>query len=149
MKFLIIILALSSTLAWGDTCTPSSDNCNAYLCMEQKHSCGYRGYPLRFGYRLCKSFLKLRTNSEIANKWLVDTRYCLQEKLTRNPDYNCTNMFYGSINDHVSCYNETGYCLLPNKDKRLIKKQILKEFIAAPIYIIQNARMFFKKACRD
>lgn len=149
MKILIIILSLSATLAWGNTCIPSSDSCDAYLCMEQKYSCGYKGYPLRFGYRLCKNFLKIRTKSETVNKWLVETRYCLQEKFTNNPDYSCKNMFQGSINDHVSCYNETGYCDLSRREKNFVKRQILKEFLVAPVYIIKNAKMFFQKACRN
>ena len=149
MKLTLITLLFSLSIsAFSATCTPSSDNCDAYLCMEQKHSCGYKGYPLKFGYRFCQNFLSAKSNSEVVKKWLVETRYCLQDKLTNNPDYNCKNMFYGSIRDHVSCYDETGFCSLSKKEKKFVKKQILKEFLTAPIYILKNARMFFQKACK-
>ncbi len=150
MKFLCLLITLISfnTSFANTTCLASSDSCDAYLCMEQKHNCGYKGYPLRFGYRFCRNFLTLKGKTQRVNDWLVSTRYCLQDRLVNNPDYNCNNMFYGSIQDHVSCYDETGYCELSRKEKNSVKKQILKEFLAAPIYIIKNAKMFFKKACR-
>lgn len=150
MKLTLVTILLSISLsAFANICTPSSDNCDAYLCMEQKHSCGYKGYPLRFGYRFCQNFLHLKGNTDRVNKWLVQTRYCLQDKLTNNPDYNCNNMFFGSMNDHVTCYDETGFCGLSKREKNLVKKQIMKHFLAAPIYILKNAKMFFKKACKS
>jgi len=149
MKIILVILSLTSALAWGNTCVPSIDNCDAYLCMEQKHSCGYKGYPLKFGYRFCQNFLRISSQSEAVTKWLTETRHCLQDKLVSNPEYNCQNLFYGSIKDHVRCYEETGYCSLNKKEKNFVKKEILKEFFTAPIYILKNAKMFFKNACRN
>lgn len=150
MKYglLIILLSIAFNVS-AIECTPRNDNCDAYLCMEQKHSCGYKGYPLKFGYRFCRSFINVQVKSEKVKRWLTETRYCLQDKLTSTPDYNCNNMFYGSMKDHVSCYDDTGYCSLSKSEKRIVKKQILKHFTAAPIYIIKNAKMFFKEACKN
>jgi hypothetical protein len=149
MKIFLFVAIIYSAVSWGNSCVPSHDNCSAYLCMEEKYSCGYKGYLLKNGYRFCQSFLNIKTHSPTLSNWLENTRYCLQEKLINNPNYNCKNISNGSINDHVSCYEETGYCQFNRQEKLVVKKQILKDFARAPLYITKNIATFFKKACKN
>jgi len=146
---LVILISLCFTQAvLASQCVPSHNSCDFYLCLEQEKQCGYKGFPLRYGYRFCHNFLGLKVKSEALTNWLNDTRLCLQERLNQATDYTCHNMFWNSIQDHVSCYSEKGYCELNRSEKRFVKKLILKEFLSAPIYIIKNAKAFFKGACR-
>lgn len=150
MRFIYVLLftlIISTATAAEVTCHASNNSCDAYLCLEQKHQCGYTGYPLKFGYRFCQNFLDLKPNSEKLQKWLDDVRYCLQDKLIQNESYHCNNLFDASIDAHVSCYEETGYCELNRSEQNYVKKQIIKEFMMAPIYVLKNAKKFLKEAC--
>lgn len=150
MKIFSIILIISCSISYAlaNQCTPSSSDCAAYLCLEQKHKCGYKGYPLKFGYQFCQNFLDMNPKSEKLKVWLKDVRYCLQDKIINNPDYNCKNFYQASIDAHVNCYNETGFCELSKKDQNYVKYKIMKGFFNGPMYVLSNASRFFKEACR-
>lgn len=148
LLFILIQIALLSGTSFASQCQPSADNCNAYLCLEEELQCGYKGFPLKYGYRFCKNFVKIIPTTEKMDMWLTKTRYCLQEKILQNSEYSCKNLFSQSINDHVTCYIENGFCDMSNKEKIYVEKFILKEFLQAPIYILKNARSFLRKGCR-
>lgn len=150
MKILMLFLSLfyfGNAFANTNNCVPTDDSCEYYLCLEQELSCGYKGFPLRYGYRFCQNFLDIRTKSEELKGWLDKTRICLQDQLNNMQEKTCSNLFSRSINDHVQCYVDNGFCNLSKRDQNKVKRNILKEFLTAPIYIIKNARKFLKNKC--
>lgn len=144
---IMLLLTLFLSVSFASECVPNNTDCSFYLCLEKEKKCGYRGFPLRYGYRFCQYFEGMETYSEKLNTWLSDTRICLQEKLKAN-DYSCQYMFYNSIQDHVSCYEDSGYCALDKGERRIVRRKILRELLDAPIYIVKNAVTFLRKACR-
>lgn len=149
MKLLVpLILLFRLSNSWANQCSPSGLDCSAYLCVEDTLKCGYKGFPLRFGYRFCNNFLELKVKSSRLNTWLNNTRHCLQDKMVSNSLYSCSNIQAGSIRDHVTCYKENGFCQLPTNEKNLIKKEIIKEFFTAPLYVTKNIRNFLINGCR-
>ena len=129
-------------------CAPSQTHCEFYLCLEKEMNCGYRGFPLRYGYRFCERFKTDPEISENLSQWLKTTRFCLQDKIAKGESYTCKNMNKKSVKDHMNCYLDTGYCDLNKKEKNFVKKKIIAEFLSAPGYITQNAIEFLKKGCR-
>jgi hypothetical protein len=149
MKFLwpiILILSISSSFA-NSNCTPKEDSCDYYLCLEEEMRCGYKGFPLRYGYKFCQNFLDINTKSEELKNWLDKTRICLQESLDHSDLKQCSTLLNVSVKDHVKCYIDNGYCDLQKRDRRVVKKLIIQEFLTAPIYIIRNAKEFFRNKC--
>lgn len=128
-------------------CIPEQHSCNYYLCLESKMQCGLKGYPLNYGYRFCNNFLNVKKLSSNGERWLTDTRKCLQEKVEQMSDRNCETLWKASIDDHVDCYIDNGYCELSKKDKKRIKKVVLKEMTVFPLMILKNIRAFNKVGC--
>jgi hypothetical protein len=146
VKFFFVLLCISH-VSWGQDCSPSKYTCDFYLCLENNIQCGEKGYPLRYGYRFCKEIQKIKNGSLVLQNWLNETRYCLQEKLLEKKQFECQLLFDQSVIDHTNCYLENGYCELPIKDKKIIRKQILKSFLKAPLFILQNAESLLKDGC--
>jgi hypothetical protein len=81
--------------------------------------CGKKGYLSKIGKKYCENFLaldgKLSADGEI---WLDSTRACLQQKLLVNyhNGVECNELKKITVNDHVDCYIQNGYCSLRIKD---------------------------------
>lgn len=133
---------------WAKECTPRDDSCEFYLCMESNMQCGYNGYPLRLGYRFCEQIIKANAQTQGLKTWLNETRLCLQEKMQNKQQLSCNQLAYASVNDHVSCYIDNGYCELSRSQKRFVKKLILKKIFTAPKFIFMNAKALLKNGCK-
>ncbi|QLY26971.1 hypothetical protein [Bdellovibrio sp. KM01] len=116
----ILILISSLTLpfaakASGLDCPISNNSCEFYRCMEQEQPCGKKGYWQNFGIPYCELFVKDESKFKISSQlWLQDVRLCLQERLRDTVEgLQCGDIKTKAIDDHVSCYVDTGFCQLP------------------------------------
>lgn len=112
-------------------CLPSSDSCEFYSCLENKMKCGKKGYLIKIGKKYCENFLKLDGNLSVDGEiWLDSTRACLQQKLLVNYQngVECSQLKKITVNDHVDCYIQNGYCSLRVKDQLKVSGLILRGF---------------------
>lgn len=123
MKYLFILLLVVAPLFSFATelCKPNVDSCEFYLCQEENHHCGPKGYPVGFGHKFCKIYLDTEKNySEEANGWLRRVRVCLMEEFAnadqQNRSRTCDQVKAESFRSHVGCYVETGFCDLKASD---------------------------------
>lgn len=134
-------------MASVQTCLPSSKSCEMYLCVEQNMNCGYNGYPLRIGYRFCEIFLNFKPTSKQTNIWLDKVRYCIQEKQKDSHLNQCNQLAAISVQDHLDCYVDNGYCQLSQKDRHVFRKFMLKKFLKAPKFFTMNVKNMLKNGC--
>lgn len=131
-------------------CHPSSDSCEFYSCLETEMNCGKKGYLVKIGKRYCENFLaldgKLSAYGEI---WLDSTRKCLQQNLLVNyhNGVECSELKKLTVEDHVECYVQNGYCGLRLKDQLKVTGLILREFLSTPSYIIRNILAMLPNSC--
>ncbi|WP_413561246.1 hypothetical protein [Bdellovibrio sp. HCB209] len=100
-------------------CPISHESCGFYRCMEQEAPCGKKGYWRDFGIPYCELFVrdeaKFSPDSQI---WLQDVRLCLQVRLRETVDgLQCGEIKNKAIDDHVSCYVDTGFCQLTFREQ--------------------------------
>ncbi len=115
-KYLLIFLV--TLPAWASN-APSRTNCSFYLDLEAKTACGYEGYPLQFGYRMCEKYrLAEKNQTEGIKEWFPKIRYCLQDYLAKNSGRakTCRQLADMAYASHINCYLNTGYCALPAND---------------------------------
>ncbi len=115
---LIFLIALLPTLSHASK--PSRSSCNYYLTVENDYNCGFNGYPLKFGYRLCQKYLKAEPNmTRNVQKWFPKIRHCLQDYIAdgRGSFRTCDDLHKRAINSHIGCYVKTGFCSLGIMDQ--------------------------------
>lgn len=141
MLFLLIGSLLASSLLFSSTvlaqnnCQASSTSCEAYSCLEEKVSCGEKGYFLKFGLKNCENFLeKEEEMSPSAQAWMPRVRLCLQAELFQITDQvqadapiwssakTCKKIKKEAFKSHVDCYVETGFCELSWSDRLKIAR---------------------------
>lgn len=146
---ILLVFSGSSTFATEmkpSSCHPDQDSCDYYRCREEERPCGRRGYIQSFGNRYCKKFINHDMDhfSAKGQKWLTDVRYCLQEKLHQSPvNLSCKRLKKRALAAHYSCYLNTGYCLLPEHDKRHVLKIVGKR-VLDPMIMILGLRVTVK-----
>ncbi len=118
-QVLVLSLSLVSTLAHAESCTPASDSCGFYTCMETQAQCGTEGYLTSFGGPLCRAYLdhepKLSNNLQT---WFPKVRYCLQAALLQIGDQvKCDELDQKAFASHFDCYVSTGFCELTFRDQ--------------------------------
>jgi len=146
----IILLLIFITIPVNSSfsaCYINEDDCNYYLCREEIQTCGKLGYIVGYGYKYCLKFNnKLEHFSQQGQEWLIRTRICLQEELEAiSYETSCSELKKMSMNTHVTCYINSGFCNLPSKDIIKILKIInFKLFnfknIAEGIKILNNCK---------
>lgn len=118
-------LCTTSTYAqYKETCLPSSESCQYYLCIEQELQCGAKGYLKYFGHYYCETYLKHSSKlSTFGELWLYRARLCLQQKIEQIAFQarDCQDLHQLAITSHVDCYVSTGYCQLVELDQFKIK----------------------------
>ena len=130
------------------SCSPSASSCSYYLYFEEKKTCGFDSYPISFGYRYCTKFLARRDRfSPEGIKWLDATALCLQEELDEFHSVPCEELTEASIDMHVKCYTENGYCNLAWKDRWKVIGITLRHIFRHPIYSFKNYRRI-RRVCR-
>lgn len=148
MKIIIILTFFFSLKnSYANSCIPSDNTCDFYSCTENELNCGKRGYPINFGLRFCNQFNTLKLKNGPLKRWITSTRICLQNRINKRSDSSCKLLKKNSIDDHVRCYYDHGFCQLNKKDKDFIKDQILKNFWVAPTYILKNAKAMLQHGC--
>ena len=120
MKALILFLMLIPLTLQA---APSRRNCSYYLDVEKEYSCGFNGYPLKFGYRLCNKYLSAESQMpQRVKTWFPKIRLCLQKYLEdqRGAIRDCSDLHRKAINSHIGCYVQTGFCDLGVMDQAAI-----------------------------
>ena len=127
MRLILFIFFLSGQI-YGLECSQFKDDCEYYSCVEAQKHCGKKKYPLGFGRRYCLKFDQRSEDfSEAGQKWLQSTKECLiSASLEKDDGLSCKEFKRESVKLHVPCYINSGYCDLPNRDKKLVKKIIYK-----------------------
>lgn len=94
-------------------CVSSETECSFYDCFEEKKSCGSTGYALGYVKPYCEKFqqqCRLDYDNENVKKWLLGTRYCLQEQmlpiLDKIEEYSCSQIKTRGFDSHSYCYIE-------------------------------------------
>lgn len=115
---LSLFLALSPLNA-NAACPASDSSCDFYICKEQEHPCGPRGYWMEFGQPYCEKFLLDEGSfSPQSQVWLQDVRLCLQERVADiSSEFSCETIHKEAMHSHVSCYVDTGFCELTYFEK--------------------------------
>ncbi len=116
----LLFLLLLSSLAYAG---PSETDCNYYQEVEESYKCGHRGYPLNLGHRLCEKYLRAEPHARPRVKaWFPKVRFCLQNFIEENNGFfrDCDDLRQRSVDAHVDCYRETGFCELSARDERQI-----------------------------
>ncbi|WP_413587380.1 hypothetical protein [Bdellovibrio sp. HCB274] len=95
-------------------CPVSHESCEFYRCMSKQQPCGKKGYWKGFGIPYCELFVKDEHKfSQDSQIWLQEVRFCLQVRLRETADgLRCAQIKQKAIQDHVSCYVDTGFCQL-------------------------------------
>lgn len=126
----LIFLSVFSTSLLAEDCSRLIGSCDYYLCREQQHHCGVKGYYMGFGYKYCiKSEQKLNPKmSERGKAWSTEVAECLQKKADTIPyDDNCTDVSETSFQDHPECYRDSGFCSLSHRDQLKVINMIKSE----------------------
>jgi len=108
-----------------DSCIEAIDlnecgQCAYYNCLESKAQCGEDGYLINFVGKYCDRFTQITRPrlSEFGKVWLDGVRECLIYNMEE--DYyegeSCESIEDRGIEDHISCYVDTGICSLPAGD---------------------------------
>lgn len=134
---------------------PSKDSCVFYLHQEIDRQCLNRAgdssnYLTHFGYNYCNKFLynNLAQRSKEMAYFLVNVRYCLQDKLARlNSNLNCVAMEKAAIASHYGCYLEAKFCALSINEQVAVAREIVG-FDILPTFA-EAAELFMKieKTC--
>ena len=150
MKHLLILLIsvfITSSYASTEVCHPSANTCDMYLCVEKNMNCGYKGYPLKIGYRFCEIIKEFKPKSADTLIWLDKVRYCIQDKQKESHKYQCNQLAVNSVQEHLECYIENGYCELKQRDRHVVRKYLLKSFFKAPKFFYMNVKNMLKNGC--
>jgi hypothetical protein len=149
MTLIAILFSLLSLNAVANTkqCQPSADSCEMYLCVEENMNCGYKGYPLRIGYRFCEIFKKFKPTSLATITWVDKVRYCIQDKQKESHKYQCNQLAANSVKEHLDCYVDNGYCELNQKDRTVVRKYLIKNFLKAPKFFYMNMKNMLRNGC--
>lgn len=105
------------------TCTPSSESCDFYQCLESEYHCGPTGYPISYGYKYCEAYAS--SSSKFSSKgqaWISKTRLCLQQALIKDDTCksSCTAVYNDAFESHTLCYIKSGVCGLTFHDYKAI-----------------------------
>ena len=98
----------------------SCGQCSYYECLEEKAQCGEDGYLINFVGKYCNRFTQVTYPrlSEFGKAWLEVVRECLIDNMDKEY-YNgesCEDIEKRGIEDHITCYVDTGICSLPISD---------------------------------
>lgn len=108
-----LLVILFSGPGFAQKFEPSETSCQFYQDLAQEYQCTQTNY-LNEASQLCEKYLahEPQMNNEI-QIFFPKIRRCLQEKLQEQmgPDF-CDNLLYTSVDSHVYCYIEHGYCEL-------------------------------------
>ena len=123
---------------------PSKSDCEFYTELNNKIKCGKSNY-LNEVQPLCEKYLLAENSlgSEI-QIFFPNIRYCLQNELLKKLDENfCQNLNQISIESHVQCYVDNGYCeLSPISQWRLIwitRSKIFKQPWLTTAHLLNGA----------
>ncbi|XP_078700603.1 uncharacterized protein LOC144927183 isoform X1 [Branchiostoma floridae x Branchiostoma belcheri] len=88
-------------------------NCDFYTaCLEDKYSCGAKGYPVGYGHRYCTRFSTYYNEFNDEGKaWIDDVRRCLMSALVpiyKSNSYSCDEVKTLAFTSHPTCYTESG-----------------------------------------
>lgn len=134
MKYwLLLIFILNPLFARAQLCEPDVSSCSFYLCQEQEHRCGPRGYPVGFGFKFCQLFLNTEKNySNEAYGWLRRVRVCLMDSMNEivsRGRKSCDQIKDEGFRSHLGCYIDTGFCDLSLRDQWKISWAMRTSFI--------------------
>eukprot|EP00058_Branchiostoma_floridae_P013150 XP_002598638.1 hypothetical protein BRAFLDRAFT_118365 [Branchiostoma floridae] len=114
---LLLIVLGSSTIESlsAQTCLQYAEdgNCDFYTeCLEDKYSCGAKGYPVGYGHRYCNRFHIYYNDFNAEGKaWIDDVRKCLMKALVpiyKSNSYSCDEVKTLAFTSHPTCYTESG-----------------------------------------
>lgn len=113
------------------TCQPSNKNCDFYRCQETKRSCGKNGYWNKFAVPYCEIFVqKEKQFSKNTQRFFKNVRYCLQAQLIeKTHSVACRDIKDYAFHTHVSCYINSGFCYLNDKEKTALLKELKASFV--------------------
>lgn len=150
MSKILVVLFLNSIfpmLSIANDCDEFKNDCQYYLCMEDKKHCGENGYFKNLGHKYCHKFSQFKDSSspELDN-FVEETRNCLIDQITTIPiGTTCRKFKNLAYRQHVPCYIKSGFCELSFKDKRKVIYSI-KGALWRPLVFKDGLRLLFK--CR-
>ncbi|CAH1249032.1 Hypp8505 [Branchiostoma lanceolatum] len=113
---LVLVLGGSTAESLSEqTCLQYAEdgNCDFYTkCLEDKYSCGEKGYPVGYGHRYCTKFSTYYNDFNDEGKaWIDDVRKCLMKALVpiyKSNSYSCDEVKTLAFTSHPTCYTESG-----------------------------------------
>ena len=117
--------------------------CSYYQCLEEIAQCGSKGYLENFVGKYCSRFMQVTYPrlSQAGKDWMDGVRECLITNMEAGyyPEEECSSIEKRGIDDHISCYVDTGICALPPGDWLKILSTISPwEFPIVQAFLVGN-----------
>lgn len=132
--FFVFLASLFTAFAvQASDCSDLIGTCDYYQCIERSQSCGKKGYYIEFGQHYCEKYQADQINyTKRGQEFLNDIRTCLQDELERENIRTghlptCGHIKKFAVETHKTCYEQYGFCSLPDLDQRRIKLTAKKE----------------------
>ena len=98
----------------------SCAQCSYYKCLEEEAQCGPTGYLIDFVGKYCTRFMQVTYPrlSVFGQVWMDGVRECLIYNMDTGYEAgeSCESIEKRGIDDHITCYVNTGICSLPLGD---------------------------------
>ncbi|MBK9323521.1 MAG: hypothetical protein IPM97_11370 [Bdellovibrionaceae bacterium] len=130
---LAVLVVLSLKSANAQSLEPSATSCQFYRDLQSEYACPQSNY-LQEAELLCEKYLKMEPelNEEIQG-FFPGIRFCLQDRLREKLGSQfCANLHEISIESHVSCYTENGFCDLSLRSKFILAWITWKKVFTSP-----------------
>ncbi len=115
-SILFAALLLSTSIS---TAKPGDERlCEAYTGVNSALQCSEDNYLIRFGYKYCIKYVELENTYEPATQVvLAKIRSCLVSELMNDFELTCDNSEARAMDHHLKCYQQGGFCTLPDWEK--------------------------------
>ncbi|MCC7403805.1 MAG: hypothetical protein IT288_05340 [Bdellovibrionales bacterium] len=111
-----------------------------YAQINNEMNCQPGNYLMSFGYHYCHQFEKeLRSFSVESQQKLTQIKLCLIQGLNLDRSLTCENVRSRSLNRHIECYLQHGFCQMPMSDRLKVYQVVLKELFEPDVFEVAQA----------
>jgi hypothetical protein len=117
-----------------------SSACIRYAQIHSELSCQPDNYLMTFGYRYCHRFEReLGSFSVESQQKLTQIKLCLIQGLNLDRTLSCDNVRSRSLNLHIECYLQQGFCQMPVSDRLKVYQVVFRELFEADVLEVAKA----------
>lgn len=117
-----------------------SSACLRYAQIHSELSCPPDNYLMTFGYHYCHRFERELENFSVASQQkLTQIKLCLIQGLNEDQTLSCDNVRSRSLNLHIECYQQHGFCQMPVGDRLKVYQIVFKELFEVDVFAVAQA----------